>query len=94
MNPTLLPSAKLAPQYHLPKTATTAFFPSHLLLGQERAVDAFKLMTKIDTQHLFLGDFPGVDRPLFIKALVNYARMIPYCKLPSPVCLVTNGLLS
>ncbi|GGQ35688.1 ATP-dependent protease [Shewanella litoralis] len=73
MNPTLLPSAKLAPQYHLPETATSAFFPSHLLLGQERAVDAFKLMTKIDSQHLFLGDFSGVDRPLFIKALVSQA---------------------
>ncbi|WP_137227310.1 AAA family ATPase [Shewanella sp. MEBiC00475] len=74
MNSTLLPSAKLAPQYHLPDSSTCAFFPSHLLLGQERVVDTFKLMSKIDSQHLFLADFLGVDRPLFIDALVTQAN--------------------
>jgi len=71
MNSTLLPSAKLAPQYHLPDPSTSASFPSHILLGQERVVDTFKLMSKIDSQHLFLADFLGVDRPLFIDALVS-----------------------
>jgi Lon-like ATP-dependent protease len=74
MNSTLLPSAKLAPQYHLPDPSTSAFFPSHILLGQERVVDTFKLMSKIDSQHLFLADFLGVDRPLFIDALVTQAN--------------------
>ncbi|MGE6568509.1 AAA family ATPase [Shewanella vesiculosa] len=74
MNSTLLPSAKLAPQYHLPDPSTSAFFPSHILLGQERVVDTFKLMSKINSQHLFLADFLGVDRPLFINALVTQAN--------------------
>lgn len=73
MNSTLLPSAKLAPEYHLPDSSTSAFFLSHLLLGQERVVDTFKLMSKIDSQHLFLADFAGVDRPLFIDALASQA---------------------
>ena len=56
MNSTLLPSAKLAPQYHLPDASTSVSFPSHILLGQERVVETFKLMSKTNSQHLFLAE--------------------------------------
>ncbi|MCL1143591.1 S16 family serine protease [Shewanella gaetbuli] len=73
MNLTLLPSAKLAPQFNVPSELPSTYYSSHLLLGQERVVDSFKLMTKLTHQHLFLADFPGVDRPLFINALCSQA---------------------
>ena len=73
MNLTLLPSAKLAPQFHVPKEVPSTFYPSHLLLGQDRVVDSFKLMNKVSGQNLFLADFPGVDRVDFIEALCTQA---------------------
>ncbi|QIR14979.1 S16 family serine protease [Shewanella aestuarii] len=73
MNSTLLPSAKLAPQFTVPKEIPTSFYPSHLLLGQDRVLDSFNLMTKLLGQHLFLADFPGVDRVNFIEALCTQA---------------------
>ncbi|MCW3171138.1 S16 family serine protease [Shewanella subflava] len=69
MNSTLLPSAKLAPQFHVPKEVPSTFYPSHLLLGQDRVVSSFKLMSKLAGQHFFLADFPGIDRVDFIDAL-------------------------
>ena len=69
MNFTLLPSAKLSPQYRLPKTLPNSCFISHLLLGQDRVVETFKLMSQIKSQHIFLADFPGVDRKRFCEAL-------------------------
>jgi Lon-like ATP-dependent protease len=81
MNPTLLsattpavlpvaiPAAKLAPQFSLPTSLSSIPVISAALIGQERAVSAFKLMTKIPNQHLFLADFVGIDRSLVIDAL-------------------------
>ncbi|MDP5145925.1 AAA family ATPase [Shewanella sp. ULN5] len=71
MNSTLLPSAKLAPQFHVPKEVPSTFYPSHLLLGQDRVVNSFKLMSKLTGQHFFLADFPGIDRADFIEALCS-----------------------
>ena len=71
MNSTLLPSAKLAPQFHVPKEVPSTFYPSHLLLGQDRVVNSFKLMSKLSGQHFFLADFPGIDRVDFIEALCS-----------------------
>jgi Lon-like ATP-dependent protease len=81
MNPTLLsetmpavlpvaiPAAKLAPQFSLPTSLPSTPIISAVLIGQERAVSAFKLMAKIPNQHLFLADFVGIDRSLVIDAL-------------------------
>lgn len=69
--PTALAAAKLAPQYSLPSTLNTSVALSAILLGQERAVNAFKLMTKVANQHLFVADFIGVDRSLLIDALMT-----------------------
>jgi Lon-like ATP-dependent protease len=69
--PTALAAAKLAPQYSLPSTLNANVSQSAILLGQERAVSAFKLMTKVENQHLFVADFIGVDRNLLMDALMT-----------------------
>ncbi|WP_144209399.1 S16 family serine protease [Shewanella donghaensis] len=74
MTTTLISTPKLAPQFTLPQSLPSLAYSSHLLLGQERCVDAFNLMTKLSHQHLFVADFAGIDRELFIKALVSQAE--------------------
>ncbi|WP_153914791.1 S16 family serine protease [Shewanella sp. TC10] len=71
MTTTLIPSSQLAPQFTLPQSLPSTVYLSHLLLGQERCVDAFNLMSKVKNQHLYLADFASIDRELFIKALVG-----------------------
>ncbi|MCL1065366.1 AAA family ATPase [Shewanella olleyana] len=73
MTTTLIPTSQLAPQFTLPQSLPSTAYLSHLLLGQERCVDAFNLMTKVKNQHLYLADFASIDRELFIKALVGQA---------------------
>lgn len=67
--PAPVPAAKLAPQFSLPMSLVSTHSISAVLLGQERAVSAFKLMTKVENQHLFLADFIGIDRLLVMDAL-------------------------
>ncbi|WP_076539917.1 S16 family serine protease [Shewanella sp. UCD-KL21] len=73
MTTTLISTPKLAPQFTLPQSLPSTAYLSHLLLGQERCLDAFNLMTKLAHQHLFVADFAGIERELFIKALVSQA---------------------
>ncbi|WP_119969673.1 AAA family ATPase [Shewanella japonica] len=73
MTTTLIPTSQLAPQFTLPQSLPSTVYLSHLLLGQERAVEAFQLMTKLENQHLFLADYAGIDRQLLIKAIVEQA---------------------
>ncbi|WP_299491682.1 S16 family serine protease [uncultured Shewanella sp.] len=47
---------------------------SALLLGQERTLDAFSLLSKIPEQHMYIADNEGISRLPFIKALVSHAQ--------------------
>ena len=71
MNSLLIPTSSLAPEFSLPTLPETADNLSALLLGQERAVDAFKLHQAIVDQHLYLADFPSIDRQLMIQACID-----------------------
>ncbi|QYJ80110.1 AAA family ATPase [Shewanella acanthi] len=84
MNSLLIPTASLAPKFTLPTLSQSVTGLSALLLGQERALDAFKLHQAIPEQQLYLADFPGIDRPLFIDALMETVAPIP------PAYLIAN----
>ncbi|PTA49991.1 ATP-dependent protease [Shewanella morhuae] len=77
MNSLLIPTSSLAPEFSLPPLSETAANLSALLLGQERAVDAFKLHHAIIDQQLYLADYPGIDRQLMIQACVNSLTALP-----------------
>ncbi|MGI2066572.1 AAA family ATPase [Shewanella sp. MF08487] len=77
MNSLLIPTSSLAPEFSLPPISETAANLSALLLGQERAVDAFKLHHAIIDQQLYLADYPGIDRQLMIQACVNSLDPLP-----------------
>lgn len=46
---------------------------SALLLGQQRTLDAFSLLSDIPNQHMYLADCEGIDRRPFIAALVEHS---------------------
>lgn len=71
MNSLLISTSSLAPEFTLPTLSQPASNLSALLLGQERAIDAFKLNNAIKDQQLYLADFPGIDRELIIQALME-----------------------
>lgn len=71
MNPNVIPVSLLTPQHNLPLLSTLKHDKKSLLLGQERVVDAFTLLTKTAHQHMYLADFAGIDRQAFIDALAN-----------------------
>ncbi|EDP99672.1 S16 family serine protease [Shewanella benthica] len=71
MNPNVIPVSSLTPQHNLPVLSTLKNAKKNLLLGQERVVDAFTLLTKTAHQHMYLADFAGIDRKAFIDALAN-----------------------
>ena len=71
MNSLLISTSSLAPEFSLPTLSQSAINLSALLLGQERALDAFKLNNAIRDQQLYLADFPGIDRHLIIQALME-----------------------
>ncbi|MCK7632044.1 AAA family ATPase [Shewanella sp. JNE10-2] len=71
MNSLLISTSSLAPEFSLPSLSQSAANLSALLLGQERAVDAFKLHNAIAEQQLYLADFLGIDRHLMIRALMD-----------------------
>lgn len=71
MNSLLISTSSLAPEFSLPTLSQSAVNLSALLLGQERALDAFKLNNAIRDQQLYLADFPGIDRHLIIQALME-----------------------
>lgn len=77
MNPLLIPTSSLAPQFNLPSLSTSPANVAALLLGQERALDALKLHATIADQQLYLADFPGIDRHLFIQALMQTVEKGP-----------------
>ena len=76
MKPNLIPVRALSPQFTLPTLPTTPVSSRHLLLGQERVLEAFQLANQIPEQHLYLADFPGIDRKRLFNALVE-ASTIP-----------------
>ncbi|QDO83871.1 AAA family ATPase [Shewanella psychropiezotolerans] len=71
MNPNVIPVSSLTPQHNLPVLSTLKNEKNSLLLGQERVVDAFTLLTKTPHQHMYLADFAGIDRKAFIDALAS-----------------------
>lgn len=77
MNSLLIPSSSLAPEFNLPVLSQLQTGYKALLLGQERVLDAFKLHNAIADQQLYLADFPGIDRLLMIKALMETLEPLP-----------------
>ncbi|MDV5389794.1 AAA family ATPase [Shewanella xiamenensis] len=77
MNSLLIPSSSLAPEFNLPVLSQLPTGYKALLLGQERVLDAFKLHNAIADQQLYLADFPGIDRLLMIKALMETLEPLP-----------------
>ncbi|AQS35803.1 putative ATP-dependent protease [Shewanella psychrophila] len=71
MNPNVIPLSSLTPKHNLPALSTLKNEKKSLLLGQERVVDAFTLLTKTAHQHMYLADFAGIDRKAFIDALAS-----------------------
>ena len=71
MNPNVIPVSALTPQHTIPEISTLKPELRHLLLGQERILDAFTLLTKTTNQHMYLADYVGIDREPFIAALVS-----------------------
>jgi len=69
MNPNVIPVSALSPHHKIPTLSEVELNKQALLLGQERVVDAFELLTKTSNQHMFLADLPGIDRCEFIKSL-------------------------
>lgn len=77
MNSLLIPSSSLAPEFNLPVLPQLPTGFKALLLGQERVLDAFKLHNAIADQQLYLADFPGIDRQLMMKALMETLEPLP-----------------
>ncbi|NMH64181.1 S16 family serine protease [Shewanella salipaludis] len=72
-----IPTSSLAPQFHLPPLSQPNPGLSSLLLGQERIVDAFSLLTQVNGQQLYIADFPGIERQMTIAALVKQQGVLP-----------------
>lgn len=71
MKPTLLTSSQLSPTYNFTQIKTVNAPEHPLLLSQDRVIDAFTLLHATNNQHMYLADFNGLDRSLFIKALLD-----------------------
>ena len=71
MKPKLIAASKLTPQFNLPISSEDNSSKFSLLLGQDRVTSAYKLFSKLNDQGLFIADYSGVDRLLFIEALVS-----------------------
>ncbi|MBE8168047.1 MAG: AAA family ATPase [Shewanella sp.] len=74
MNPKLIPASELTPKYNIPTAPRAKCDKRHLLLGQERVVEAFQLSQQLPSQHLYVADFTGIERSLFIDALMSVAK--------------------
>lgn len=86
MNSTVIPATALSPQFSIPTIAehttqaqnnqNSALVDEHsaLLLGQERTIDAFSLLSKIPDQHMYIADNEGISRLPFITALVKNSQ--------------------
>lgn len=77
MHPSLIAAERLSPAFHLPTGLPDNPGIGHLLLCQDRLLDAFTLASQIPSQHLFLADFPGVHRESLFKALAQAAPVPP-----------------
>ncbi len=71
MKPKLINASKLTPQFTIPAKLDIQSSKHSLLLGQDRVCSAYKLFTKLDNQGLYLADYTGVERSIFIDALVS-----------------------
>ncbi|WP_299788848.1 S16 family serine protease [uncultured Shewanella sp.] len=71
MNPNVIPVSALSPHHNIPTLSEIELNAQALLLGQERVIDAFELLTKTSNQHMFLADLAGIDRYQFIKSLTS-----------------------
>ncbi|MCL1076875.1 ATP-dependent protease [Parashewanella spongiae] len=74
MNPKLIPASELTPKYNIPTGFRAKCDKRHLLLGQERVVEAFQLSQQLPSQHLYIADFTGIERNLFIDALISLSN--------------------
>lgn len=72
MNSTLLPASALSPQFEQFQFSRSPVGSDALLLGQDRAINAFALLRAEPKQQMYLADFHGLDRKLLINALANH----------------------
>ena len=81
MNSNVIPASALVPIFNF--AADQAFNPSAKadLLGQERCLDAFRLLTATNNQHMYLADYFGCNRKRIIDALVMEQGQFPALSL-------------
>ncbi|NRD74046.1 AAA family ATPase [Shewanella sp. VB17] len=87
MNSNAIPVSALSPQHKIPTLGELTHTNQSLLLGQERVLNAFELLTHTANQHMFLVDFAGIDRAEFIKSLISSQDNQPeqvLCKIAGP----------
>ncbi|MGS0689109.1 S16 family serine protease [Shewanella sp. 0m-8] len=77
MNSNVIPASALVPSFNLPAEQAFTSSPKADLLGQERSLDAFRLLTVTDNQHMFLADYFGCNRKRIIDALVKEQGQFP-----------------
>lgn len=77
MNSNAIPVSALSPQHKIPTLGELTQTTQGLLLGQERILNAFELLTDTPNQHMFLVDFTGTDRVEFIKSLITSQKKQP-----------------
>lgn len=71
MNANPIATASLSPSFTVPSVTSIDPNIQSRLLGQERTLDAFKLLSHTQGQHMYLADQRGIDRFKLIEALVN-----------------------
>lgn len=72
MNSTSLPASALSPKFEQLQFSRNPVSSDALLLGQDRALNAFSILRSAPKQHMYLADFHGLDRKLMINALANH----------------------
>lgn len=71
MNANPISTASLSPSFTIPSVTSIDTHIQSRLLGQERTLDAFKLLANTQGQHMYLADQRSIDRAKLIEALVN-----------------------
>ncbi|MCG9732197.1 AAA family ATPase [Shewanella sp. Isolate13] len=81
MNSNVIPVSALTPSFNLAAEQAFISSPKADLLGQERSLDAFRLLTETDNQHMYLADYFGCNRKRIINALVKEQGQFPTSSL-------------
>ncbi|MGS0680809.1 S16 family serine protease [Shewanella sp. 125m-7] len=81
MNSNVIPASALLPRFDIPAEQVFSSSAKANLIAQQRCLDAFKLLTAIDNQHMFLADYFGCNRKQIISSLVSELGEFPALSL-------------